>query len=336
MTITTSSRLLINENPLQVLPSLAASLKNINEAIILQQVQYWLSRSTLEYEGRRWIYNTFDEWRAQFPWMSKTAVRDRFKSLETKGILLVGHFNKMKFDRTKWYSIDYDKLNSLIDENVGMTDMQESCTSNRKKVAHGNASNLHLEEQESCTSHVQESCSSDVQESCTPIPETTRDYQKTNTENRDSFADANESDSISKPKKLTQVQLLEQEFEKLWKLYPKKIGKQEALKNYKTWRKKSKTHTYAAMYKNLENYLKYLRLNKTTLQYTLAGYKWFGGRFEDELDISTPTYTHNQNQKYIKSSKVMTDWKKKQEQQATGNNTSTMSDEEMNQIFNGL
>lgn len=71
MTITSSSRLLINENPLQVLPSLAVALKNINEAIMLQQVQYWLSRSTKVFEGRRWVYNTIDDWKVQFPWMTE-------------------------------------------------------------------------------------------------------------------------------------------------------------------------------------------------------------------------------------------------------------------------
>jgi hypothetical protein len=34
-----SSPLLINESPLQVLPSLAVALGNVNEAIILQQIQ---------------------------------------------------------------------------------------------------------------------------------------------------------------------------------------------------------------------------------------------------------------------------------------------------------
>ena len=67
MTITSSSRLLINENPLQVLPSLAVALKNVNEAIMLQQVQYWLSRSTKAFEGRKWVYNTIDDWKMQFP-----------------------------------------------------------------------------------------------------------------------------------------------------------------------------------------------------------------------------------------------------------------------------
>jgi hypothetical protein len=36
--VSNTSSLLINEPPLQVLPSLAVALKNINEAVMLQQV----------------------------------------------------------------------------------------------------------------------------------------------------------------------------------------------------------------------------------------------------------------------------------------------------------
>ena len=49
--------LLLNENPLIVMPTLAAHI-GLNEAIILQQVHYWLLKSDkLEY-GRKWTYNS--------------------------------------------------------------------------------------------------------------------------------------------------------------------------------------------------------------------------------------------------------------------------------------
>lgn len=48
------SKLLIEEPPLQVLPSLAVTI-GLNEAIIIQQIHYWLrdSRNGIEHEGRR-------------------------------------------------------------------------------------------------------------------------------------------------------------------------------------------------------------------------------------------------------------------------------------------
>ena len=52
---------LINEPPLVLLPSLATAI-GLNEALMLQQIQYWLSRSDKEIDGRYWIYNTYEAW----------------------------------------------------------------------------------------------------------------------------------------------------------------------------------------------------------------------------------------------------------------------------------
>ncbi|WP_306465184.1 hypothetical protein [Thermaerobacillus caldiproteolyticus] len=45
-----STRPLLNEGTLVILPSLAANV-GLNESIILQQLHYWLERSTQVYEG---------------------------------------------------------------------------------------------------------------------------------------------------------------------------------------------------------------------------------------------------------------------------------------------
>ena len=40
---------------------------------------------------------------------------EMISQLEEKGIIITGNFNKLKMDRTKWYTIDYEKLDNLID-----------------------------------------------------------------------------------------------------------------------------------------------------------------------------------------------------------------------------
>ncbi|MCP6757123.1 replication protein RepO, partial [Klebsiella pneumoniae] len=59
--------LLINEPPLQVLPSLAKAI-GLNEALILQQIHYWLNPKHNQnlFKGRYWVYNTYEQWQAQF------------------------------------------------------------------------------------------------------------------------------------------------------------------------------------------------------------------------------------------------------------------------------
>ncbi|EDT3088997.1 replication protein RepO, partial [Salmonella enterica subsp. enterica serovar Newport] len=60
------SNLLINESPLQVLPTLACAI-GLNEAVIVQQMHYWMKDSQHFYDGRRWIYNSVASWQKQFP-----------------------------------------------------------------------------------------------------------------------------------------------------------------------------------------------------------------------------------------------------------------------------
>ena len=94
--------LLIQEPPLQVLPTLA-HLIGLNEAIILQQVHYWIQRSNNVRDGHKWVYNSYQEWYKQMPlWKSETTMRTAFKNLEKMGLLITANYNKAKFDKTKW------------------------------------------------------------------------------------------------------------------------------------------------------------------------------------------------------------------------------------------
>lgn len=106
------SRLLINEPPLIVLPSLVRVL-GLERAIILQQIHYWLQASNHTHEGHAWIYNTYSQWGEQFPWMGVRMLRRYFNDLERQGLLVSGIFNTNRFDRTKWYRIDYEKLSTM-------------------------------------------------------------------------------------------------------------------------------------------------------------------------------------------------------------------------------
>ena len=103
--------LLLNERPLVVLPGLAEALGSVDEAIILQQINYWLQKATNVHDGHRWVYNTLDAWMSQFPWIkSKTTLKKHLNRLVKLELVLKGNYNKAGFDRTAWYSIDYQQL----------------------------------------------------------------------------------------------------------------------------------------------------------------------------------------------------------------------------------
>jgi len=110
-----TSRLLISEPPLLVLPSLAV-LVGLNEAIFLQQLHYWLLQSGKERDGRWWIYNTYDEWHGQLPFWSVRTIRRIVGELEGKDLVLsTTSYNAQKVDQTKWYSLDYAELDRLTE-----------------------------------------------------------------------------------------------------------------------------------------------------------------------------------------------------------------------------
>ncbi|MCG1192879.1 DnaD domain protein [Staphylococcus epidermidis] len=106
------NNLLIDDYPILVLPTLASEI-GLNEAIVLQQMHYWLKKSNHNYDGRRWIYNSFPEWQKHFPFWSVMTIKRAVYSLEKQNLLYVGNYNKAKFDKTKWYSINYEKLEGM-------------------------------------------------------------------------------------------------------------------------------------------------------------------------------------------------------------------------------
>jgi DnaD/phage-associated family protein len=107
------SKLLVNEHPILILPTLVQKV-GLNEAIFLQQLHYWLKKSDHVYDGRRWVYNTFENWHKQLPFWSVRTIRRIVKKLEDQRLILTDNFNRMKIDRTKWYTIDYEVLDSLL------------------------------------------------------------------------------------------------------------------------------------------------------------------------------------------------------------------------------
>lgn len=108
------SNLLFDERPLVVSPKLAVLLGDLDKAVILQQIHYWLERSTNLKDGYKWVYNSMAEWNKQFPWIAIATLKRKFKSLEDEKLLITGNYNKAKFDKTKWYRINYDVLNEMV------------------------------------------------------------------------------------------------------------------------------------------------------------------------------------------------------------------------------
>ncbi|MGK3497595.1 hypothetical protein [Citrobacter youngae] len=116
--------LLMTSRPIVINPDLAYSI-GLNEAIALQQINYWLKETTsgMERDGIRWIYNTTEQWLEQFPFWSESTLKRTFTRLKTLGVLKIEQLNKSQRDMTNFYTINYES--ELLD-GVKVTESKRS------------------------------------------------------------------------------------------------------------------------------------------------------------------------------------------------------------------
>lgn len=122
--------LLLKVKPLVVSPELASRI-GLNEAIVLQQICYWLEDTTsgVEYDGKRWVYNTIDEWTNQFPFWSSDTVKRALTSLKKRDLIFVEQLKKTQHDRTNYYAINH--ANPLLTDEGNMHSSKNANCTNR-------------------------------------------------------------------------------------------------------------------------------------------------------------------------------------------------------------
>ena len=101
---------------------------------MLQQMHYWLLKSANEFTGVKWFYKTLEEWQTEFPFWSAMTIRRTLGSLEKQKIIKIGNFNKKKFDKTKWFTIDYQRVNRrcVQNEQTMCSNCTDGCVQNEQ------------------------------------------------------------------------------------------------------------------------------------------------------------------------------------------------------------
>ena len=114
-----TSQFLINEPPLQVLPTLAREI-GLNEAIVLQQIHYWLNLqfSRCLFEDHYWVRYTPKQWERQFSFWNKKTLRRALKHLESLEIVIAEAHGPKK---VKHYTIDYWTLGQVTSSSESQT-----------------------------------------------------------------------------------------------------------------------------------------------------------------------------------------------------------------------
>lgn len=125
------------------------------------------------------------------------------------------------------------------------------------------------------------------------------ELEKEKEEDIEKEKDINNSIDTSSTSLVDENKILNDEFETLWKNYPKKVGKPKALEKYKKYRKSKKEDycTFEEVQAGLEKYLKYIEQNEWYRP--KDGSTWFNQRcwldeyeLKEEIDDIIPTL-HN-------------------------------------------
>ena len=86
-----------------------ATKLGVEKAIILQHLWFWHQKNKANeqnyHDGSYWTYNTAKAFSEMFPYIKEKKMYSILKSLEDDGFIKTGNYNKVKFDRTKWYAL---------------------------------------------------------------------------------------------------------------------------------------------------------------------------------------------------------------------------------------
>ncbi|EOG2817422.1 DNA-binding protein [Salmonella enterica] len=223
------SRLLINENPLQVLPTLACAI-GLNEAVVLQQIHYWMNSSQHFYDGRRWVYNSVASWQKQFPFWSEATIKRALVSLERQDMVSCANYNLDPRDRSKWYSINYAALEALeqnnkpVNDAFGQIDQMEQINMTKCNDA-------------DCTNATDHDDPMHLGNMTKPLPEiTTENTQEITTEIKNSIGASADAPAPTRSAK----QDYSPEFETAWQAYPKRAGGNSKSAAWKSWKARLK------------------------------------------------------------------------------------------------
>lgn len=274
------SGLLINESPLQVLPTLACAI-GLNEAVIVQQMHYWMKDSRHFYDSRRWIYNSVAKWQKQFPFWSEATIKRALGSLENQGVIVSGNYNRDPRDRSKWYSISYEVLRAIesttqpVDDAFGHFDQMEQCKMTKCNVA-------------DCTNAPGQDDPMQVVNMTQPLPETTTETtQEITTEIKNTNGASADAPAPARSAK----QDYSPEFETAWQSYPKRAGGNSKSAAWKHWKARLKDGVKPEdMLAGVKRYAAYCQTTGNTgTQYVKQAATFFGPDRHFEESWQTPS-----------------------------------------------
>ena len=81
----------------------------VEAAVMLHHIRYWVDKNEANdknfIEDKYWTFNSTTAFSKLFPFWSARKIGRLLTKLEDEGAIVSSHFNKQKYDRTKWYTL---------------------------------------------------------------------------------------------------------------------------------------------------------------------------------------------------------------------------------------
>jgi len=132
---------------------LAIALGGPDLAAFMHHISYWIEYNKRKdknfHDGRYWMYDTFEELHNHFPYWSVKQLRLIVDKLVKSGVLIKGNYNQNKYDHTIWYSIDYEKVESICPKGqIEKTEWENQISQMVEPIPHNKTNNIHKEQQQ--------------------------------------------------------------------------------------------------------------------------------------------------------------------------------------------
>lgn len=113
-----------------------ATKYGIAEAILLGYFYHWIKvhekNETNFYDGKYWTFDTSRELSKKHPYLSSPTIHRIIHKLEDNGLIITGNYNKVSYDKTKWYTLT-EKGESLFQNETALFQNETTIPINKEE-----------------------------------------------------------------------------------------------------------------------------------------------------------------------------------------------------------
>jgi len=86
----------------------------VDEAIMLQNFIFWIRKNKASgrhfHDNHYWTFNSKNAFAELFPFWTEAQIKRILNSLKDQGVIVLGNYNKIPYDRTNWYALADESL----------------------------------------------------------------------------------------------------------------------------------------------------------------------------------------------------------------------------------